>query len=62
MHTHVNFMRINKIETMYGRSHVNVKVEPRSIFTFTGGLLYIVSISFTRVNFTKNYATVEINP
>ena len=55
-------MRINKIEKMYGRSHVNVKVEPRSICTFTGGLLYIVSISFTRVNFTKNYAPVEINP
>ena len=29
-----------------GRSHVNVKVEPRSTFTFTCGLSYISSISF----------------
>ena len=44
--------RVNKIETMYGRSRVNVKVEPRSTFTFTRGLSYIASISFTRVKFT----------
>ena len=31
--THVNFTRINDIEAMYGRSHVNLKVEPRSTFT-----------------------------
>ena len=30
--THVNFTRINDIEAMYGRSHVNLKVEPRSAF------------------------------
>ena len=50
--SHVNFMRLNIIETMYRRSRVNVKVEPRSTFTFTRGLSYIASISFTRVNFT----------
>ena len=44
--------RVNKIDTMYGRSRVNVKVEPRSTFTFTRDLSYIASISFTRVNFT----------
>ena len=64
--THVNFTRLNKIETMYGRSRVNVKVEPRSTFTFTCSLSYIASISFTHVNFacvrTENYATVEIKP
>ena len=58
--------RVNKTETMYGRSRVNIKVEPRSTFTFTGGLSYIASISFTHVNFTcvrtKKYAVVEINP
>ena len=37
---------------MYGRSRVNVKVKPRSTFTFTGGLSDIASISFTHVNFT----------
>ena len=44
--------RVNKIETMYGRWLVNVKVEPRSTFTFTRGLSYMISFSFTRVNFT----------
>ena len=29
---HVNLTRVNKIETMYGRSRANVKVEPRSTF------------------------------
>ena len=51
MRSHVNFTRVNKIETMYGRSRVNVKVEPRSTFKFTPGLSYIASSSFTRVNF-----------
>ena len=37
---------------MYGRSRVNVKVEPRSTFPFTRGLLYIASIIFTLVKFT----------
>ena len=51
MRSHLNFTRVNKIETMYGRSRGNVKVEPRSTFTFTRGLLYIASSSFTRDNF-----------
>ena len=44
--------RVKKIETMYGRSRVHVKVEPCSTFTFTLGLSYIVAVSFTHVNFT----------
>ena len=52
MRTHVNFTLVNEIETIYGRSRINVKVEPRSTFTFTRGLSYIAFISFTRVNFT----------
>ena len=28
--THVNFTRVNKIEAMYRRSRVNIKVGPRS--------------------------------
>ena len=51
-HTHVNFTRVNKIEAMYGRSRVSVKVERGSTFTFTCGLLYIAPISFMHVNFT----------
>ena len=53
-------MRVNKVETMYGRSRINVKVEPHSIFMFTRCLSYIVSISFTHLNFSKNYTAVEI--
>ena len=44
----LNFTRVNKIESMHGRSRVNAKVE-RSTFTFTGSLSYITSILFTRV-------------
>ena len=44
--THVHFTRVNKIETMYGMSLVNVKVDPPSTFTFTRSLSYIASISF----------------
>ena len=53
--THVSFTRVNKIETMYGRSRINVKVEPRSSFTFTSVLSYIASILFTRVKLTRVY-------
>ena len=49
---HVNFTRVNKIETMCERSRVSVNVEQGSTFTFTRDLPYIVSISFTRVYFT----------
>ena len=37
---------------MFERSTRNVKVEPRSTFTFTRGLSYIASLSFTHANFT----------
>ena len=50
--THVNFTRVNKIEAMYGRSRVRVKVERGLTFTFTRGLSYIASISFIHVKFT----------
>ena len=51
--THVNFTRVNKMETMYGRSRVYVKAEPRSPFTLTRALSYIASISFTRLRREK---------
>ena len=38
---------------MYGRSRVNVKVEPRSTFTFMRDLSNIVSVLFTRVGREK---------
>ena len=44
--------RVNKIEILYRRSRVYVKVESRSHFTFKCGLSYITSISFTNVHFT----------
>ena len=53
MRTQVNFTRVNNIVTMYGRSRVNVNVEPLSTFTFACGPSYIqVSISFRGANFT----------
>ena len=48
----VNFTGVNKIEAMYGRSRVSVKVERGLTFTFTRGLSYIASISFIHVKFT----------
>ena len=50
--THVNFTRVNKIEAMYGRSRVSMKVERGLTFTFTRGLSYIASISFMHVRLT----------
>ena len=44
---------------MYEKPRVNVKVEPRSTFTFTSDLAYVVSNLFTHAG--KNYATVEIH-
>ena len=52
LRTHVNFRRVNKIEVMYDRTLVNVKVERGSTFAFTCDLPYIAFISFTRVKFT----------
>ena len=42
-------MCVNKIQTMYEMLHGNVKVEPRSTFTFMCDLSYIVSILFTHI-------------
>ena len=50
--TNVNFTHVNKIEAMYGRSSVSMKVERGLTFTFTRGLSYIASISFMHVKFT----------
>ena len=54
---------------MYEKLRVNVKVEPRSTFTFTRGFSHITSIlnyarkasSSLRPYARKNYATVEIH-
>ena len=46
--THVNFTRVNKIETIYG---IPYEREPRSTFTFMHGLSFIGSILLTRVNY-----------
>ena len=67
---HVNFTRVSKIEAMYERLRANVKVEPRSTFTFTHGLSYISSILFTRVitcvrahgKVTRQWKSVEYSP
>ena len=46
MLTLVNFTHVNKIEAMYERPRVNVRVERGSTFTFMRGLSYIASIFF----------------
>ena len=38
--------------------HVDVKVEPRSTFTFTLTLLYIASNPFTHVNFPCSHGKI----
>ena len=52
MRTLVNFRQVSKIEAMYERPRVNVRVERGSTFTLMRGLSYIASIFFTRVKFT----------
>ena len=54
------FRCVNKLETMYGRSDVNVKVERGSTFTFTRGFSYIVSILFTHVKLVKVYVRTHV--
>ena len=43
---------------LYGRSRIYVKVEPRSTSTFTRGLSYIASISFTRVIYVRTHGEI----
>ena len=61
MRTHVNFTRVNKIEVMYDRPRVNVRVKRGSTFAFTRNVPYITSISFTRVKCTcEESALIEV--
>ena len=53
-------MCVNKIETMYEKRRVNVKVEPRSTFTFTSDLPYVVSNLFTHVKPIKVYFRMHV--
>ena len=55
-----NWLYVNKLETMYGRSDVNVKVERGSTFTFTRGFSYIISILFTHVKPVKVYVRTHV--
>ena len=50
--TQVNFTSVNKIEAMYERPRVNVKVEGSSSSTFTRDTPYITPILFTHVKCT----------
>ena len=47
--THINFTHVNEIEATYERSCINIKVKPRSTFSFPRGLSYITSILFIHV-------------
>ena len=48
------------VRTIYESSRVNVKVEPRSTFTFTREVSYIVSILFTHVKPFKVYVHTHV--
>ena len=56
--THVNFTRVKKIEVMYDKTHVNVKVERGSTFAFTRDLPYIAFISFTRKIYVRKHVKI----
>ena len=58
MHTHVHFTRLNKLEAMYRRSHVNVKVEPGSAITFTRNLPHVATILSTRVKKDRTHVKI----
>ena len=45
---------------MYEKPRVNVKAEPRLIFTFTSDLPYIVSNLFTHVKPVKVYVRTHV--
>ena len=45
--THVNFKRVNKIKAMYGKSGVNVKVEPCSSSRLSSAL-FILPLFYSR--------------
>ena len=49
MSVHVNLQRVNKLETLYGRSRLYVKVE---LYVWPNRPSYIALISFININFT----------
>ena len=65
MRTDVNFTHSNKMETLYGRTQVKVKVESRYAYVSEWPSIHRLCFFHAR-NFkcvrTENYATVEINP
>ena len=66
MHTHINFTRVNKLETMYRSSHANVKLNiaqlSRIRVAFHTLPLFYLCAEILRAFPRKNYAKVEINP
>ena len=56
--TNVNFTRVNKIEAMYGRSRVRVKVERGLTFTFTSGLSYIAYFIYERKSYVRSHGKI----
>ena len=64
--THVNFTRLNKIEAMYGKSGVNVKVEPCSTSRLSSALFilplfYLHDKNLGALTCVAKNASVEIN-
>ena len=54
--------QVNKIETMYERPNVNVKVEGDSTFTFTLVMCALYTMSLFLFRYVRfNYAEVEIH-
>ena len=58
--TLVNYTHVNKIEAMYERPRVNVRVERGSTFTFMHGLSYIASISlYARKIYVRTHGKIS---
>lgn len=65
--THVNLQRVNKLETLYGRSRLYIKVELlRLRVVYRNRLSYIALISFMHINFTcvgkEKFSDIGIQP
>ena len=62
VYTHVNFIRVNRIEARHKLLNLNVKLSEGSVFTFTCDPSYFASILFANVNFTHLKLRNSENP
>ena len=64
VHMHVNFTRVNKIETRFDVFHLNVKLSKVQLL-LVRAIFHALPLLFANLNFKhvrQNYVTEEINP